>query len=573
MRSIDAAALISDTPSLFSKAKKFRYGIFMKAKDTKKHDSARNAAAKNHSPLPRRSAKQTHAADKRRTATKEAADRQNKQSSRVSSARAVKTESNNVAKRSVLPLSPLVSSKADEPRFSAESTAVYKTIIVGGGASGLFFAARFGQKGDVILERGERVGRKLSATGGGWGNVTNENAGACPCGENGAASEKFFGYFTSEGKEKAKLLSVIDRHSPKSLRSFLRSIGCETFADERGRVYPTSRQASSLTDCLRIEAARRGVEIKTGEYVTSVQKTSSSFAEQPSCATPQDRDRQNVDSVFVRVQTEKGVYYAENVVLCTGGTAAKNFGSDGNGYVLAQTLGHTITPLYPSIVQLKCAEKTASLKGIRVFDCALRLCDVRGEKTIAEENGDVLFTDCGVSGDAAFRLSAFLPHDQTSGAVKEVSLEIDFLPNAEEVDLARLIEAKRKKYPSLKSRELFVGIINSRVGEKIAEYALSNAEIAVKGEAAALAYAAKHFRLRITGTLSFDYAQVTKGGVLLSETDEFLQSKRTPHVYFAGEILDVDGACGGYNLQWAYSSACRIGKALFKGEDKSPLRF
>lgn len=552
----------------------------MKAKDAKKHDSARRSAAQNHS------ANHPHAAKQSRTGRKEATGA--KKSRASSSEHAVKTSARGCV-RHTTDAAVRALPQAAETRLSAAKDIVYKTLIVGGGAAGLFFAARFGQKGDVILERGERVGRKLSATGGGWGNVTNESAGAfraafclengeenanieeCANAKNGEGGENhprpndFFGYFTSEPREKAKILSVIEDNSPQSLRSFLRSIGCETFADERGRVYPTSRQASSLTDCLRIEAARRGVEIKTGEYVTSVQKTSLDLLSQPNHTQQSNHAASQSVAAPLLVQTAQGAYYAENVVLCTGGSSAKNFGSDGNGYALAQTLGHTVTPLYPSIVQLKCAEKTASLKGIRVFDCSLRLLY---EKTpLATESGDVLFTDCGVSGDAAFRLSAFLPHDQTSGGVNNVFLEIDFLPAVEEARLARLLKEKRLKYPSLKSGELFVGIINSRVGEKIAQYALSNAQIAAKEEAAALAYTAKRFRLHVTGTLSFDYAQVTKGGVRLSETDEFLQSKHTPHVYFAGEILDVDGACGGYNLQWAYSAACRVGKALGRTAD------
>lgn len=432
----------------------------------------------------------------------------------------------------------------------------YRAIVIGGGAAGLFFAAKYGDENTLILERGERAGRKLSATGGGWGNVTNENA---------AKFAEKQSYFTSESSEMPKIRRIVEKFPPETLRAFFSSLGVLTFADERGRVYPLSRQASSLTDCLRKEASRRGVKIVTGEYVCGVsvlQNALKNAAKNPA---------ENPEKIGARfeVKTQSGgVYFSENILICTGGKAAKNFGSDGNGYEIAKSFAHTISPVSPALVQLKCAEKELrSLKGIRVFDGAIGL--YAGGKEIARERGDILFTDFGVSGDGAFKISSYLP--QTFSA-KACEIKIDFLPEAAEKDLENAILKKLARYESVGAEELAGGLLNNRAGAVIAgrvKKTLAKIEGAGQDDktalAAAMAREIKSFALIVTGTLGFDYAQVTKGGVKLSEIDENMQSLKRSGAYFAGEILDVDGACGGYNLQWAFSSACAAGEAIFGG--------
>ncbi len=437
----------------------------------------------------------------------------------------------------------------------------YRAIVIGGGAAGLFFAAKYGDENTLILERGERVGRKLSATGGGWGNVTNENASKF--------AEKLF-YFTSEISEMPKIRGAVEQFPPEALRGFFSSLGVLTFADERGRVYPLSRQASSLTDCLRREAARRGAEIKTGEYVCGVSVLPNDLKNSATnTATNTTKNPKKIGARFEVKTQSGGVYFGENILICTGGKAAKNFGSDGNGYEIAKSFGHTISPVSPALVQLKCAEKELrALKGIRVFDGSLGLYS--GGKEIARELGDILFADFGVSGDGAFKISSYLP--QTFPA-KACEIKIDFLPEVSEKDLETAILKKLTRYESVGAEELAGGLLNNRAGAVIAGRVKKNLaknqgagrddKIAL---AAAMAKEIKSFVLTVTGTLGFDYAQVTKGGVKLSEVDENMQSLKQPGAYFAGEILNADGACGGYNLQWAFSSACAAGEAIFGGE-------
>lgn len=441
-------------------------------------------------------------------------------------------------------------SAATDGRGAKKAERFYHTAVIGGGAAGLFFAAKYGDERTLIIEKGERFGRKLSASGGGWGNVTNLHAGAFSSGTCGGDG----GYFTFESAERGKIERAIKKYPPASLREFLLSVGCVTFADERGRVYPLSRQASSITDCLRAEISRRGVITVTGAEATRIFPA------------------KKAGKTFYEIVTSNGVFAAENVLLCTGGKAAGHFGSDGGGYLLAQSLGHSVTKTYPALVQVKCAEKDLrALKGIRVFDGAITLFVGGGE--VAMQRGDILFTEYGVSGDAAFKISSYLPcaDEAPDGA----ELSVDFLPDLPEETLKQVLYEKKKRYVNATEGALFTGILNNRLGETLARRVCGREEKKKSGrdEIALLAGEAKAFTLTITGTMGFDNAQVTKGGVPLAETDDTFQSVFCKNLCFAGEILDVDGACGGYNLQWAYSSACAAAEGIFKrrenGNEKS----
>lgn len=393
----------------------------------------------------------------------------------------------------------------------------YSTIIIGGGAAGLFFAANASTEyGNILLlERGERVGKKLSSTGNGQGNVTNERVGEAA----------YFSVCGDKTQEK-QVQGYLSRYGRTELLAFLERLGGLFLADERGRYYPAGRQASAITDLLRYEIASRGVEVQTGAYVQSLQKVGGRYE--------------------VTAKTEEGVrtYSAQNVVVCTGGKAAKNFGTDGNGYHLAKAFSHTTTALYPALVQLKTdVRHTKSLKGIRVMDA--RLTATVDGKPVQTLTGDVIFTDYGVSGDAVFRISSFVA-DKLDGG--KVSLFIDLLPTVEREQLLTVLTEKEKNYPQLPKAELLCGILNNQVGRAVMKrYGDDGLTAVVDG--------VKSFALPVSGSLGFDYAQVTKGGIPLAELDEHLQSRNAEGLYFAGEILDVDGECGGFNLQWAYTSA------------------
>ncbi len=394
-----------------------------------------------------------------------------------------------------------------------------KIAIIGGGASGLFLANLLHTRGVTLVERGDRLGRKLSATGNGQGNITN-------------LSVRRAEYFSVGGgaERGEKLTSVYD---DASLTEFFARLGVLCQADERGRVYPASRQASALTDALRFGVANRGVDVRLQTQLVALCKQGEGFL------------------LTLKNAEGESDLFAETVVLCAGGKAAKNFGTDGNGYALAEKLGHSVTELYPSLVQLKTDTKTIkTLKGIRINGGVLRA--MTPQRALSVE-GDIIFTDYGVSGDAVFRLSAFIADEIPSGKCR---LEIDFLPTLTEEKILSALLTKRRAFPALPFEELLFGIVNNQAGRAIMRLAAGDIK-----KAASLV---KGFPLIVTGSLGFDYAQVTKGGIPLCEVSEGLESKKVKGLYFAGEILDIDGQCGGFNLQWAYSSACAVAEELEK---------
>jgi predicted Rossmann fold flavoprotein len=283
--------------------------------------------------------------------------------------------------------------------------------------------------------------------------------------------------------------------------------------------------------------AKRGIDARLNTQIVDIQKSNDGFIVTAKTADGEEK------------------YLSQNVVFCVGGKAAKNFGTDGTAYALVEKFGHSVTALYPSLVQLK--TQTAhikTLKGLRVNDGGLTAF-VDGKK-ICSLRGDVIFTDYGVSGDAVFRISAFL----TNKIEKNTQLYIDFLPEFTEDIILKTLQEKRGAFPDLPVQELLCGIVNNQIGRAIMKRA--------DGDLKKAAQITKAFSLDVTGCLGFDYAQVTKGGVPMDEVDENLQSKRQNGLYFAGEVLDVDGQCGGFNLQWAYSSARTVASAIDKKNAK-----
>ncbi|MBQ3019789.1 MAG: aminoacetone oxidase family FAD-binding enzyme [Clostridia bacterium] len=399
--------------------------------------------------------------------------------------------------------------------------------VIGGGASGLILANALakqlknqGKSARIVLfERLDRVGKKLSATGNGQGNITNLEA---------LGTE----YFTFS-KKQPLIQKILSAFGPQSLREYFLSLGVPLCADERGRVYPASRQASALTDALRFAIGEQGVELCLGAKVTRLQKAEEEF------------------QITVETQSGAQVYAAKKVALCTGGKAAKNFGTDGSAYSLAQAFGHTVTPLYPSLVQLKTdTAYTKSLKGIRVAGGKLTAYTPTGSHTF---QGDIIFTDYGISGDAVFRASAYLADQIESGKVR---FSIDFLPEISGEEIVGILKNKQSAFPTLEKNELLFGVVNNQVGRAIFKRA--------NGDMQKAAQLVKDFSLQVTGSLGFDYAQVTKGGIRLDEVTDGLESRLVDGLYFAGEGLDVDGPCGGFNLQWAYSSARAVAAEIAK---------
>ena len=392
---------------------------------------------------------------------------------------------------------------------------LFKVAIIGGGASGLFSAIELlsgenSLRGEdvVILERNDRLGKKLVATGNGQGNLSNADLSA----ENYSGDSAFISAFI----EQVKKLNPV---------SYINHLGIITEHDDAGRIYPVSRQANSVLDILRQFLASKNCTVITDFKAVKINPCAGGFS----------------------VVSDKGnEISAQKVILATGGKAAKQFGTDGTAYQLATAFSHKLTPLFPSLVQLKTEkDKIKGLKGIK-HNVRLTLTD--GEKAVKTATGDLLFTDFGVSGNAVFKVSDKI---QT---LKNPTLNIDFVPNISESDLINVLTTRKEQGFILK-QEILNGIVHKKLGESI--YKTCGDDIL------RTAKAVKSFTLKVVGTLGFDYAQATKGGVMTKDiTPETYESKLQKGLYIVGEMLDVDGECGGYNLTFAFTSGIAAAKAV-----------
>lgn len=387
----------------------------------------------------------------------------------------------------------------------------YKVAIIGGGAAGLFCAAELlsgkdaGRGEDVlILERNERVGKKLSATGNGQGNLTNLYI-----------SEKNYSGDTAFISAFIKNLKTLD------LIEYFKNFGVYTQADEDGRVYPLSRRANAVTDAVRAYLDYKGAKTVVSAKVVKIEKNAAG-------------------GVFTIIAENGERFFADRLVIAAGGKAAKQFGTDGSAYILLESLGYKITPLSPSLVQVKTEkEKIKALKGIKER-AAVSLFD--GEKFIKRATGDLLFTEYGVSGNAVFSVS-----DKIAETRNPV-LSIGFLPDLSEEELSEII-SEREKAEFIAKNEILTGLVHKKLGQVILNNCGKNPSLAQTVKAV------KNFRLQVTGTLGFDYAQVTKGGVTSAGVNpETFESKTCEGLFVIGETLNVDGECGGYNLTFAFAS-------------------
>ena len=388
-------------------------------------------------------------------------------------------------------------------------------IIIGGGASGMMAALTAAEHGRrvTLLERQSRVGRKLLATGNGRCNLTNHNVS--PARYHGG--DGFCAY-------------ALNAFDVGSTLQYFASLGLLTVAEDSGRVYPMSNMAGSVLDVLRYALERPGIQVRTGQVVTAVKPAAEGFA----------------------VKTETDAFAAGKLILAAGGCAGSKVGGVMDGYQLAKSLGHHRTPLYPSLVQLK-TDPTypRALKGIKA-ECGITVR--RGGQTVAENRGEVLFTEYGVSGPAIFDLSRAV---STGG--EGLSCVLNFFPDWELEEVLHWLHRRRQTMAAHEASTLLVGSCHTRLGQmlcKAAGFTNQPAASLTDGDLRRIAAQATAFALPITGTCGFDQAQVTAGGLQTGEFDpQTMQSRLVPGLYACGEVLDVDAYTGGYNLQIAFCTA------------------
>ncbi len=406
-------------------------------------------------------------------------------------------------------------------------------VIIGGGAAGLtaavLCARAVGGKRVVVLEKQARVGKKLLATGNGTCNISNMHA-----------SETHY-----HGQAPRFVTDALTMFSPDDAMAFFASIGVRCVCRDNGRVYPLCAQASAVLDCLRLELDSLGVEIACDTAVMQI------------CPTANG----------VRVMTNQGEYQASRVLVATGGAASASLGGTTDGYTLLGGIGHTKTPLFPSIVQIRTdKEAVKAVKGIRV-DANLSL--LQDGIPVASSDGEILFTDYGVSGPVAMAIGRYAA-DWERRKKGTMTLVVDVLPTLTSEQVRQELTL-RAAMDGRTLETMLTGLLQKRLGQTLIKAAgltpLSRSTSSLTPtELERLATVLKGWTLTVVGSAGMNAAQVTAGGITTAEfSSRTMQSCRSPFVYAAGEVLDVDGDCGGFNLQWAWSSAFAAARAMTEG--------
>lgn len=421
----------------------------------------------------------------------------------------------------------------------------YTVGIVGGGAAGMMAAVTAAGLGAkvVLFEKNDRLGKKILSTGNGKCNLGNEKLDA---GEYYTESPDF-------------LRKCLERFGTRNTVDFFQGIGL-MIKSKNGGLYPVCEQASAVLDVLRHAVRAAGVEVAAGCGVEKIEK-----------------DRK---TGRFRIRGNGDIFTFDRIILACGGKAAPKTGSDGSGYILAGQLGHSLVPVVPALVQLRCGEEYfRSVSGVRA-DAELSV--LRGGKCAARERGELQLTDYGISGIPVFQLSRVVnrmlaerPAGAGTGAAggssapgKSVEIAIDLLPDYSREDFEALIN-RRKHLRQRSVEEFFTGMLHKKLmmlfiklaGLKPAE----SIDTADEEKVMRVYRLCRDWRVHVTGNNGYDNAQVCAGGVPLWEVTEELESRKTPGAYFAGELLDVDGRCGGYNLQWAWCSGYLAGRGAAGG--------
>lgn len=412
---------------------------------------------------------------------------------------------------------------------------IHKLIIVGGGASGIIAAINAKNLGiDVaIIEANNRIGKKLLVTGNGRCNITNENI----------TLER---YHSNNPNFFENTLEKFDLHATLD---FFKTLGIYTTTLEDGKMYPLSLQASSVIDILKSSLEDREIPIYLNTKVTNIKASKKGF------------------KIFTSSSEGPNLEYTcEKLLLCSGGISAPKTGSDGSGFNLAAKLGHNIINPLPALVQLKLNyKKLKALSGVK-FD---GLCEIfADDMPVKKYFGEILFTDYGISGPPILQLSRYCSLGLSER--KKITLKVDMMSKFTKEELVDFLENHWGIFGYRSIHDSLIGIVHKKIIPiLLRESGVHNIHMPcfdlTWNQKNSIFNHLKSWEFEVIGTNGFNNAQVTSGGVDTHDVDSStLESKLVPNLYFSGEILDVDGDCGGFNLQWAWSSSILASTAASK---------
>ena len=396
--------------------------------------------------------------------------------------------------------------------------------VIGGGAAGMMAAITSAREGArvTILEHKERIGKKILSTGNGRCNFTNTyQTPAC---------------YRSDNRDFA--WNIIQKFNVEKTISFFKELGIYP-KDRNGYLYPYSDQAAAILEVLQIEVAKLDICVMTEINVLDIQPVKKG----------------------IRITTDKKTITADSVILACGSKAAPVTGSDGSGYQLAKLFGHRIVPVLPALVQLRCAEKFyKSISGVRVQGTVEIYAD---DIFLASDTGEIQLTNYGISGIPVFQVSRYAA--KALYQKQSVTAVLNFMPDMNKDEFLSFLQERITLCPHKTLDEFFTGIFPKKLCELWIRLSRLPKEMRVSDlsgeQLEKLVLLIQHLRTHITETNAFEQAQICCGGVDTTEINpDTLESNYVSGIYFAGELLDVDGICGGYNLQWAWSSGYVAGK-------------
>ena len=413
----------------------------------------------------------------------------------------------------------------------------YDVIIVGAGAAGMMAAITAGRAGHsvLLLEKLSKIAAKLKATGGGRCNLTNT-----------LDKDTFMAHFGRDGRFMSPALEAFDH---KDLMDFFRNIGVESHAPDGYRVFPITHSSSTIIDAMRIEMQGLGITVKCGEQVHKILEE---------------------DGEVQGVKTMQDSFYAKSVVLATGGMGYPMLGAEGDGYPMAEALGHKITALYPAMMPLKVKEEwVGTCRADTIAKVSMHV-DIKKYKKLTAK-GDLIFTKGGIRGPVVLDFSREIT--PLLDKFEAVPILANFTKGMNEEEIRNHFKKVLAKSPEHTTLDLLLTLLPHSVSEALCTLAEVDPNITLAKQSGIARD--KLYRLlvwtplTVNGHDGFKMAMITRGGIHLKEIDPYtMQSKRVSGLHFCGEVMNIDGPCGGYNLQWSFASGYLAGSSLHI--DKKP---